>query len=220
VDKPGGTLIGLAIPYTHYPWVYVCKIALTLAAVAFVWPGYRVFPLRVSPTAILVGAVGGPLWIDLCLLDCEHRFLLPLLDPMGLGWLVGSGVRSGFNPFDPANGLSPLAAWAFLSVRFLGLVAVVSLIEEFFLRGFVMRFVMERDWWNVPFGKASGLALVLGTALPILSHPEWLAAAVWFSMITWLMLRTRNIWDCVAAHAITNLILGVYVVVSGDWRWM
>ena len=34
-------------------------------------------------------------------------------------------------------------------------------------------------------------------------------------MITWLMLRTRNIWDCVAAHAITNLILGIYVVVVG-----
>ncbi len=39
-------------------------------------------------------------------------------------------------------------------------------------------------------------------------------------MITWLMLRTRNIWDCVAAHAITNLILGVYVVASGAWRLM
>ena len=34
------------------------------------------------------------------------------------------------------------------------------------------------------------------------------------------MLRTRNIWDCVAAHAITNLILGIYVVHSGTWRLM
>jgi uncharacterized protein len=106
-------------------------------------------------------------------------------------------------------------------VRFFGLVAVVPLIEEFFLRGFVMRFVMERDWWDVPFGKASRLAIVLGTVVPMLSHSgELLAAAVWFSMITWLMLRTRNIWDCVAAHAITNLILGIYVVASGTWRLM
>ena len=96
--------------------------------------------------------------------------------------------------------------------------AVVPLVEEFFLRGFVMRLVMERDWWDVPFGKASGLAIVLGTVLPMSYHPELLAAAVWFSMITWLMLRTRNIWDCVAAHAITNLILGIYVVCAAAKR--
>jgi uncharacterized protein len=167
----------------------------------------------------VVGAVGGPLWIGLCLLDCEHRYLLPVLDALKLGWLISA--RSAFNPFEQL-GEPPALAWAFLSVRFLGLVAVVPVIEEFFLRGFVMRFVMERDWWEVPFGKASTLAIVLGTALPILTHPEWLAAAVWFSMITWLMLRTRNIWDCVAAHAITNLILGVYVLLSGGdaWRMM
>ena len=109
----------------------------------------------------------------------------------------------------------------FLAVRFLGLVAVVPLVEEFFLRGFLMRFVMEHDWWKVPFGKADKLAIILGTAVPMLTHPgELLAAAVWFSMITWLMLRTRSIWDCVLAHAVTNLILGIYVVCSGTWRLM
>ncbi len=128
------------------------------------------------------------------------------------------GSRSAFNPFEQLAG-QPALAWTFLAVRFLGLVAVVPLIEEFFLRGFIMRFVMERDWWNVPFGTASRLAIVLGTVVPMLSHPELLAAAVWFSLITWLMLRTRNIWDCVVAHAITNLILGIYVVASWNW-WL
>jgi CAAX prenyl protease-like protein len=148
----------------------------------------------------------------------ERVYVWPLLQQIGLGFLTG-GDRAAFNPFDSTLDLSSAGAWAFLAVRFVGLVAVVPLIEEFFLRGFVMRFVMERDWWNVPFGKANTLAIVLGTALPILSHPEWIAAAVWFSMITWLMLRTRNIWDCVAAHAITNLILGVYVVARGGDAW-
>jgi membrane protease YdiL (CAAX protease family) len=39
-------------------------------------------------------------------------------------------------------------------------------------------------------------------------------------MVTWLMVRTRNIWDCVVAHALTNLILGIYVVTTGTWRLM
>jgi membrane protease YdiL (CAAX protease family) len=39
-------------------------------------------------------------------------------------------------------------------------------------------------------------------------------------MVTWLMVKTRNIWDCVVAHAVTNLLLGVYVVATGQWQLM
>jgi CAAX prenyl protease-like protein len=214
---PGGCTLCFA---GSYPWVYAVKIALTVAAIAFVWPGYGEFPLRLSVLALLVGAVGGPLWIGLCALDWEHTQLLPLLDRFGLGWMIAAGDRAAFDPLEQLAD-QPALARAFLAVRFFGLVAVVPLMEEFFLRGFVMRLAVDHDWWNVPFGKVNRLAIVLGTAVPMLTHPgELLAAAVWFSMITWLMLRTRNIWDCVAAHAVTNLILGVYVVWFGAWRLM
>ena len=217
-SEPGGKAIGLAIPYTFYPWLYTIKIAATLAAVAFVLPGYRQFPPRVTLLGIVVGVIGGPLWIGICSLQVEHTYLLPLLEKLHAGWIVGSGVRAAYNPFEQLAD-QPLWAWSFLAVRFLGLVAVVPLIEEFFLRGFVMRFVVDAQWWDVPFGKVNRLAIVLGTAVPMMMHPgELLAALLWFSMITWLMLKTRNIWDCVIAHAATNLILGVYVVLSGDWR--
>jgi uncharacterized protein len=84
-----------------------------------------------------------------------------------------------------------------------------------------MRLVVDQQWWEVPFGKVNRLAIVLGTLVPMMMHPgELLAACVWFSLVTWLMLRTRNIWDCVAAHAVTNLLLGIYVVTSGDWKLM
>ena len=219
-EKPGGEAIGLAIPYAYYPWLYAAKIVLTVAAMVFVLPGYQAFPLRATRWGVVVGLIGGPLWVAICLLDCERLYIAPFLENFGAGWLVGAGERAAFNPFEQLAG-RPIEAWTFLIVRFFGLAAVVPIIEEFFLRGFLMRFVMERDWWTVPFGKVNAAAVVLGTAVPMLMHPgELLAAAVWFSMITWLMARTRNIWDCVAAHALTNLFLGVYVVASGEWRLM
>jgi CAAX prenyl protease-like protein len=92
-------------------------------------------------------------------------------------------------------------------------------IEEFFLRGFLMRFVVKPEWWTVPFGQVTRTAAIVGTVYGIITHPaELLAAAAWFSLVTWLMVKTRNIWDCVMAHAVTNLLLGVYVVISGHWR--
>jgi hypothetical protein len=73
----------------------------------------------------------------------------------------------------------------------------------------------------VPFGNVNRAAIAAGTVVPMLMHPaEFLAAAVWFTGITWLMVRTRNIWDCVAAHAVTNLLLGVYVVTFDQWQLM
>ncbi len=204
------------IPYHYYPLVYTLKIVLTVAAILFVLPGYREFPLRLSPWSLVVGAVGVVVWVGICGLDLEKM----LLEPVGLGSFVSMGQRSAFNPFEQFL-KNPAAGWAFLCVRLFGMAVVVAVIEEFFLRGFVMRIVMDADWWKIPFGQVSVLAVLVGTAFPMLSHPaEVIAAAVWFSMVTVLMVKTRNIWDCVVAHGVTNLLLGIYVVLSGEWHLM
>lgn len=210
-DSPGGKAIGLAIPYQAYPWVYTGKIVLTLAAICLVLPGYRQFPFRVGWLGIGVGLVGAAVWIVLAQWRPEARWLGSVLS--------GVGIRSGFNPLAEID--SRGWAVAFLGVRLIGLALVVPLIEEFFLRGWVMRYLIAPNWWKVPVGKLNAAAIVVGTALPMLSHPqEVLAAAVWFSLVTWLSAKTRNIWDCIAAHAATNLILGGYVLISGHWYLM
>ena len=202
------------IPYRCYPAVYTLKIVLTVAAILFVLPGYREFPLRLSPWSVAVGAAGVVIWVGLCRLDLERT----LLEPIGLGSFVSMGQRSAFDPFERFQG-NPAAMWAFLGVRLFGLAVVVALIEEFFLRAFMMRFVLDPKWWEIPFGRVNLPAIVAGTAIPMLSHPaELIAAAVWFSMVTALMVKTRNIWDCVVAHGVTNLLLGIYVLLSGEWR--
>ncbi len=201
--------------YEHYALVYTVKIVLTIVSMFFVLPGYRQFPFRVSLLAIAVGVVGVVIWIALCQWRIEHKLLVLL----GLGWLVDPGDRPAFNPLE-VLAATPLWAYIFLGIRFIGLSLVVPVMEEFFLRGFLMRFVQQDKWWEVPFGTVTRLAVILGTAVPMLTHPrsELLAVVVWFSLVTWLMTRTRNIWDCVAAHAVTNFLLGVYVVTQHQWQ--
>jgi CAAX prenyl protease-like protein len=202
------------LEYRQYPIVYTVKIALTIAAILFVLPGYRQFPFRISPLAIAVGVLGVVLWIVICTLQIERT----LLTPVGLAKFLGLGDRPAFNPLEVLKD-TPAWAYTFLVIRFIGLALIVPIIEEFFLRGFLMRFVVSENWSKVPFGTLTTAAAVVGTAVPMLMHPgELLAAAVWFSLVTWLMTRTRNIWDCVAAHAVTNLLLGVYVVTQHEWQ--
>ena len=214
-DKPFN-LLDVTIEYSAYPIVYSVKIVLTMLAMAAVRPGYRQFAFRVSPLALAVGAVGVVLWVGICKLELEAK----ILGPLGLGWLIETGSRSAFNPFSVWPD-QPLFAYGFLAVRLWGLAIVVPVIEEFFLRGLVMRYVIDPDWWKVPFGTLSTTAVIVGTLVPVAMHPaEIFAATVWFTLITWLMFKTKNIWDCVAAHAVTNLLLGVWVVVSGDWHFL
>ena len=87
----------------------------------------------------------------------------------------------------------------------------------------MMRFVVhEKLVGGAVWQPSTRMAVIVGTAVPMLMHPGRTAgiAFVWFSMVTWLMVRTRSIWDCVVAHAVTNFLLGVYVVVFDQWQLM
>ena len=204
------------ITYRHYPLIYTLKLVATGLAIAFAWPIYSRFAWRLTPWSVGVGVVGAAVWIGLCSLRLEEM----ILKPLGLGSVVDMGVRSAFNPLIELAD-TPVWAYTFLAIRLVGLVIIVPIVEEFFLRGFLMRFVVRADWWNVPFGEVTTAAVVIGTLVPVLMHPgEMFAAAAWFSLVTWLMVRTRTIWDCVVAHAITNLLLGIYVIATGNWHLM
>jgi CAAX prenyl protease-like protein len=201
-----------SIPYPYYPLVYTLKIALTVGAMAFVWPVYRTIAWRVSPLAVVIGAVGAGLWIGLCQLEIEARYLP--------AWLVGSGKRSAFNPLAEMAD-RPALAYGFLAVRLLGLAVIVPVIEEFALRGFLTRYLADDDWVGLPLGRAPLQATLITIAAAGLMHPaELVAALAWFSLVTYLYARTGQLADAITAHAVTNFLLGVYVVASGAWHFL
>jgi hypothetical protein len=106
----------------------------------------------------------------------------------------------------------------FLAVRFWGYVVVVPIVEEFFLRGFFVRFCDDPDWDEIKLGVVGKWGWIGLLAYAGFSHPgEAVASMAWFSMITWLYIRTASIWNCVLAHAVTNLLLALYVIYTEQW---
>lgn len=172
----------------------------------------RCFPFSVTPWSVGIGVVGGAIWIGCCGLNLESR----LMTAIGLSpdWL---GQRDGINPFEFFSGSSEL--YVFLVARFSLLVFAVPIAEELMLRGFLMRYLTDGSWESLPLGSVGKIGLVAATGYGVLSHPsEWIAAFVWFTLITLLMMRTRRFWDCVVAHSITNGMLGIYILWAHDWR--
>lgn len=215
-SEPKGGWFDLGIDYRYYPLIYAAKIALVGAYLLAMARDYARLPWRVSPLALAVGAVGVLLWVGITELGLEPK----LLNPIGLGRFVASGARAAYNPLAELKE-TPALAWGFLVVRFVGLALVVPIIEELFLRGFLMRFITDQKWWCVPLATVSTTAIIVTTLLAMSMHPaELFAELVWFSSVTWLMLRSGNLTDCIVAHAVTNLLLGLYVVSTGSWSYM
>lgn len=204
------------IPYAAYPAVYTLKILLTCLAMGLVWPVYREFPFRVSGLAILVGIGGLIIWLGFGGLNWERKWL----EPIGLGAFLDLGVRSGFDPFRAFPDQPAWMLWGFVALRLFGMVVVVALVEEFFLRGFLMRYVIQADWHQVQVGTLNLAALLACVLYAVLSHPgELFGATAWFLFVSLLAYKTRNIWDCVLAHATTNALLGAYILLFWEWKY-
>jgi uncharacterized protein len=60
-------------------------------------------------------------------------------------------------------------------------------------------------------------AVVLSTFLFMLAHTLWLAAIVAGLAYAWLYVRTGKLWVPIVAHAVTNGVLGAWVVFTGNW---
>lgn len=170
---------------------------------------FQHFPLRATLWSLLVGIVGCVLWIAICKLSLEHS----ILHFAGMeSWLP---KRAGF---DPGQIESQSTRYLFLVVRFLMLALLIPIYEEMFLRGWLIRVVDDVQWWSRPLAQLSLRACAVASIYGVATHPgEAVAAFVWFSLVTILMKRTGNFWDCVVAHMTTNLLLGIWVLYSGDW---
>ena len=215
----------------QYPYFYGVKLLLTAIAIAFCFPAWKSYLKAPSFYGVLAGIVGAAVWIGLC--QIQKQSIPDLLPGMGLEQVFPSarpgseyhwGVEQNENGSVSISSIFPL----FL-VRLFGLAIIVPFIEEFFLRGFVLRYFWSEPkkedneqseptpWYDVPIGALCPMVWAITIAYPLLTHPEALAGVVWFCGITLLAWKTRSLSDCICAHAITNLTLGIWVLYSGQW---
>jgi CAAX prenyl protease-like protein len=125
--------------------------------------------------------------------------------------------ESSFNPF--SFGLNRTFSWVILGIRLLGAILVVPLMEELFWRSFLMRYLISKDFKKIPLGTYQPFAFWAVTLLFGLEHfrfiPGFLAGAVY----GFLVCRTKNLWPAILAHIATNLALGIYVILTGQWQF-
>ena len=110
------------------------------------------------------------------------------------------------------------AVWADTIVQLCELVIVVPKIEGVFWRSYLMRYLVSNEFETVAVKHYTPLSFAVVTIVFTLAHPELLAAAIWCAGINLLLYRTKNLWARIVAHAVTNLLLGIYVLATETWE--
>jgi hypothetical protein len=111
-------------------------------------------------------------------------------------------------------------AWLFVLARIAGSSLVVPPLEEVFYRSFLYRYIAKPAFQSVPLKHFGWVPLLVTAGLFGLAHPDrWLAAVLCGLVYQWLVIRTQRLGDAITAHAITNFLLGAWVVWKEDWKF-
>lgn len=185
-------------------WVYSLTVLAVGALLAIFWREYGELARQTLPDAreallaVVVGLAVFGLWIHL---DAP--------------WMSIGTPSASYLPLTAAGSLDvPLVA-----VRWIGAALLVPVMEELFWRSFLMRWIEQPVFEGVDPRRVGVKAIVLSTFLFTLAHTLWLAAAIAGLAYAWLYLRSGKLWLPVIAHAVTNGVLGAWVVATGNWGY-
>ena len=131
----------------------------------------------------------------------------------------------GFSTFGETKGFDPFliddAAIRNLLIfsRLFGAALVVPIMEELFWRSFMLRYVITADFTTVRIGTFTMTSFLIGSVLFGLEHNLILAGIMAGIAYSGLLYWTKSIYQCILAHAVTNLVLGIYVLQTGYWKF-
>lgn len=184
-------------------WIYPVKAAAVGAVLVLFRKHYREIrlsdlgsPARTA-ASLLVGLGVFWLWVN-------------------MDWSFGTqGTPSGFNP----NVFDAPSRAGMTAVRLAGAVLVVPVMEELFWRSFLIRYIISNNFSKIPIGTFSWASFLLTVVLFGLEHNYFLAGMMAGAAFNLLLYYTRSISQCILAHAVANLALGIYVLQTGEWRF-
>jgi CAAX prenyl protease-like protein len=182
-------------------WIYLGK---TLVGAWLVWEMRRFVPemrWEVSTEAIAIGVGVCILWVGI---DTFY-----------------SHMGSDTTPWNPRAqfGEHSTLTTVFIAGRVLGSTFVVPPLEEVFFRSFLYRYFVRTDFEQMPFSRFHPTSFIVTSTIFGFEHSQWLAGILCGFAYQWLVISKNRLGDAIAAHAITNFLLGFWVVSRGAWQF-
>jgi uncharacterized protein len=183
------------------------RFAILGVACAVCWPVEISVVPKAPLASILTGLGVFVLWIAPEVLVPGYRNL-----PLFSNQLLGRAHSSL-----PPEALQNVGVLAWRTAR---ASLIVPVVEELFWRGWLMRWLIDKDFYRVRLGTYAPIAFWLTALLFASEHgPYWDVGLIAGILYNLWMIRTRSIADCILAHAVTNAALSLYVIATGQWQY-
>ena len=178
--------------------VYPIKTILVAASLVYFWNAYKQeIRFTFSWLAVISGVVVFFIWVL----------------PEGLYPQIG---HSEFNPYEQASGYG---VYFLIAFRLVGAALIVPIMEELFWRSFVLRFAIKSEFKSLPLGQFSWFSFIFTSLLFGFEHHRWLVGIVAGMVYAGVLYRRKNLFDPILSHAITNFLLGLYVLSTHQWAF-
>ena len=182
-------------------WGYLFKTVVGVWLLWLTWPLVVEMRWKLSWEAVVAGVAVLVIWVGL-------EGFYPKLGSEPKPW----------NPF-ASFADAPALAWFFVGMRIIGSTLVVPPLEEVFFRSFVYRYVIKADFHLIAVGTWHAVAFFVTSALFAIEHREWLPGLLCGFIYQGLVCWKGRLGDAMTAHAITNFLLGLWVVWKGAWQF-
>ena len=196
-------------------WTYAIRTAICVALLVGLrpWRWYPAFEMKYLPVAVIVGIAVFVVWVF-----PESPWMPEPLRNFYMKYFMLPFLKMP-EPLKEFVYAPEVCGWPLSLARLAGSAFVIAIIEEFFWRGFLYRWMLGRFFLEVDHGKMS-MGIFLAVCLVFgLEHARWLAGIVAGLAYGLLYVKTRNIWTPVIAHVITNMLLGQYVLITGSYAF-
>jgi CAAX prenyl protease-like protein len=198
------------VPEPGQYWIYLAKLVVSGWLLLLARRAISELRWNLSWEAVAVGCGVFILWVGVD----------PLLQQ--LGWAASyPKLNLSGPPWNPPATFhsAPLAAWFFIGVRILGSSILVPMLEEVFFRSFLYRYIERVDFLSVPLSRFALRSFLITSVIFGFEHREWLAGILTGFAYQLLVCRKGRLGDAITAHAITNFLLGLWVVWKGAWQY-
>jgi len=185
-------------------WIYFGKTLVGIWMIWLVKPYVSELRWAWSWEALVVGIAIFAVWVGL---DDHYRH-----------WGSKPTVETAWNPIR-AFGEGSILGYFFCGVRILGSSLVVPPIEEAFYRSFLYRYIGHPDFTKIALNYFGWLPFLATSFIFGFAHYQWLVGIICAMAYQWLVIRKGRLGDAMTAHAITNFLLGSWVVWQGAWKF-
>ncbi len=211
----GVGLLFILRPWRWYPRLQLKNIPIALGVgilIFFVWIGLET-PWVAEHMPKLTE------WYDRLFVDLTKPLKLRELHDIGNGVMapyevIEEGVHAGLHVYDPN-----VTGWFSFWIHMFGTSVVIAIIEEFFFRGFLYRWMLGSPFFKVDASKLHWPMLLLISGFFAIEHFEWMAGFICGLAFGLLYIKTQDIWAAIIAHGTTNFLLGLYVIKYGAYQF-